>query len=197
MGRCCPQTSELPRATGNGSVPMHRPSEGWAGSGCAPQAGERGQAWAQVGACITHIPTVPRAMPWALWQQQSELCDRIRAALAEGTPALQPCLDRLVQPGLGDLLAVWKFRGRSSVVSAESRLAQKEMEISGHKHTQTGNYRVSATGSRLWNTTLPKLKGTSHRLQMQRGTLRNVLSEGAACCTRRPSSWGWSRSSAR
>lgn len=67
-------------------------------------------------------------------QQQNELCDRIRAGLAEGIPALQPCLDRLVQPGLPALLALWKFRGRSSVVSAKSRLAQ---ERDGNKLAQT------------------------------------------------------------
>lgn len=116
-------------------------------------------------------------MPWALWQQQSELWDRIRAALAEETPALQPCLDRLVQPGLGDRLALWKFQGRSSVVSAKSRLAQKEMEISWHKHIQTGSCRVSATESRMWNTALSKLKGTSERIHRQMDTLRNVLNE--------------------
>lgn len=59
------------------------------------------------------------------------------------------------------------------------------MEISWHKHIQSGNCRVSATGSRTWNTTLSKLKGTSHRFHTQMDTLRNVLGEGPACCTRR------------
>lgn len=39
MGKHWPQTSGPPQSPWNGSVPMHRPSEGWAGSGCAPRQG--------------------------------------------------------------------------------------------------------------------------------------------------------------
>lgn len=176
VGKCPPQTSGPPQSHRE----WHTHGKGWAGSGCAPWAGKRGQAWAQVGAC---------AMRHA-WGSVPQFWDRIRAALAEGTPALQPCPDRLVQPGLGDPLALWKFQGRSSVVSANSRLTQKD----GNKLAQTQpdwKWQSFCYGSRLWNTTLSELKGTSHRFHMQMDTLRNVLSGGvgAAAQPGNPGSW--------